>query len=53
MQEQKVISHKAAIAEARKFYEITDCEHSREDAKSYIQDFLQALEDEGYIIQAD
>ena len=51
MQEQKVISRKQAIMEARKFYKITDCEHSRADEKSYIQDFLQALEDDGYIIK--
>ena len=53
MQKQKIISRKQAIAEARKFYKITDCEHSREDEKSYIRDFLQALEDDGYTIKAD
>ena len=53
MQKQKIISRKQAIAEARKFYKITDCEHSREDEKSYIQGFLQALEDDGYTIKAD
>ena len=53
MQKQKIISRKQAIAEARKFYKITDCEHSREDEESYIQDFLQALEDDGYTIKAD
>ena len=53
MQKLKIISRKQAIAEARKFYKITDCEHSREDEKSYIQNFLQALEDDGYTIKAD
>ena len=53
MQKQKIISLKQAIAEARKFYKITDCEHSREDEKSYIQNFLQALEDDGYTIKID